>query len=93
MKTDATITKTELIPEPYRGKVYMRRCECASVSGLSVDFYDRLAWQNKGPKFIKTSKRGPCLYPVAEFFTWLAGLGNEPDEREEVKPIRKDRIA
>ena len=73
MKTDATITKTELIPEPYRGKVYMRRCECASVSGLSIDFYDRLAWQNKRAKFIKTSKRGPLLISSCRIFHLACG--------------------
>ena len=63
------------IPEKYSGRAYLRRAECSDISGLKVPFFDRLAWKGEGPPFVKTSPRGPALYPVAEFFEWLANLG------------------
>ncbi len=62
------------IPEAYAGRAYMRRRDCADASGLSVAYFDRLAWQEQPPKFIKTSPRGAALYPVREFFDWLHSL-------------------
>lgn len=62
------------IPPKYQGRAFLKRKECADVSGLSVSLFDRLAWKKEGPPFVKASERSPALYPVPEFFQWLATL-------------------
>lgn len=77
-------TKDTSTPGAYRHKVYMRRTECAEVSGLSTDYFARIAWKGEGPPFVKPSgPRGPALYPVKEFFEWLHGLGKDNSGKEE----------
>jgi predicted DNA-binding transcriptional regulator AlpA len=58
------------IPESFRHKAYIRRREAADVSGLSVAQFERLSWAKQGPPTIKKGR--VVLYPVPEFFAWLA---------------------
>lgn len=79
-----TVEKQQLfIPERYRGRAYLKRSECADVSGFSVAYFDRLAWKRTGPPFVKASEHGPTRYPVPEFFQWLAEATGVPGGKSE----------
>jgi hypothetical protein len=71
MQNNNTKKDDSIVPEFYRRFAYLRRTQCASASGYTVAFFDKLAWRGEGPTFHKTGKRSPALYPTREFFEWL----------------------
>ncbi len=68
----STIETAQIVPEPYRGRSHLRRKECAAISGLSIAFFDRAAYEGSGPPYAKLGNA--TLYPVREFFGWLEAL-------------------
>lgn len=59
------------VPEAYKNRSSITRAEFADATGLSVAYFDQLAWKGEGPEFIKTSPRGRALYPVPRAFEQL----------------------
>ena len=60
-----------LLPEKYHGRTHLRRRELAELTGMSVQYYDRLAWAQSGPPFCK--RGNVALYPIPEFLSWQHG--------------------